>query len=307
MHEKARPQHVLKKAIPYILIGCIFTSAQALFAKLLENNVSIPFLVFARCLINSVILTLWIVCSRSTVSFRTILRSRKKRLLLARGLFGTMGIYGFYIALKFISLSSAIVLMYSIPIFVPIVSRVWLKLKIFPKIYIGIVIAFLGIILILRPGTDVFNIGGFIAIFGAIMGAISTLCIRLLHYEEPKERILAYYFYIALMVSTMVLLFSEEAIPRLNLEMIIYLLLVGISSTLFVFFLTLATKYAPSRLISPFLYASVVFSMIPDIYIFHKKPSIYFMLGTLLIVIGTIYLVKSYPKNDLVYHEKKKK
>ncbi len=307
MHEKTRPQLVLKKAIPYILLGCLFTSLQALFAKLLENSISIPFLVFSRCLINSVILTLWIVCSRSTVSFRTILRSRNKKLLLARGLFGTIGIYGFYIALKFISLSSAIVLMYSIPIFVPIVSRVWLKIKIFPKIYIGIVIAFIGIVFILRPGSDVFNIGGVIAIFGAIMGAIATLCIRMLHYEEPKERILAYYFYIALMVSTMVFIFSEKTIPKLNAEMIIYLLLVGISSTLFVFFLTLATKYAPSRLISPFLYASVIFSIVPDVYIFHKRPSIYFIIGVLLTIVGTIYLVKNYPKNDLVYHEKKKK
>ena len=104
-----------------------------------------------------------------------------------------------------------------------------------------------------------------------------------------------------------VLLFSLLLYPidsPATLLNFLLVLIIGVCSYLYQFFLTAAGKYAPVRLTSSFLYFAVVISLFFDWFIWKMLPSTTSFIGMGLIVIGAVLLVLLYPKED--YKKNKK-
>jgi drug/metabolite transporter (DMT)-like permease len=71
---------------------------------------------------------------------------------------------------------------------------------------------------------------------------------------------------------------------------------IGVLGLIFQLFFTLSTKYAPARLISPFYYSTVIFSVILDYLIWHVSIDTYKIIGIALVLLGVCLVVLLYPK-----------
>ncbi|MCK4934735.1 MAG: DMT family transporter [Simkaniaceae bacterium] len=289
-----------KKAIILILISSVFLALQAMFVKLAAPYVNASILVFDRAFICLIAIYVAAAFHFPRHVFKGLYKTKHFKKHLIRSCFGMAGIFGFYLALSMISLANATVLVLTIPLFVPIIGRVWKKIKIPAKMWIGILIAFIGVIILVKPDQGIISIGALLALSGGVFGAVGHVGVRHLHYyREPSIRIISYYCTITAFFGLIAALVTPGTYAiSWSMELFLLLLMVGFSTLGCQVCLTVAGKHAPMRLLSPFLYFSVIFTIFPDYFIWHDHLTISAIIGILLIAFGTIIKVLLFPKKE---------
>ncbi|MEM7174312.1 MAG: DMT family transporter [Chlamydiota bacterium] len=292
----------LKVAIPLMLATAFFLSLQALFVKLISPRLSVNVLTFTRCLINLIVFLAWYLIRKRGRSWRVLVHTKQWKLHAIRAAAGIGAIYCFYYGVHLLSLSSATLLTFSFPLFVPIVARLWLKIKLFHRLWWGLGVSFAGLVFILRPEKGVFDAWALIPLLGALGVATAVISVRRLHYTEPTDRIMAYFFVIGTGISGLIMIiFPSWAKSTFSLYTLGIALLVGVLAVLCQTLLTLAMKYAPARLLSPFFYVTFVFGAGFDWLIFQQPLHLGIAIGFLLVVIGSGLVIAFYPKEDLIF------
>lgn len=172
--------------------------------------------------------------------------------------------------------------------------------------WIGLTIAFVGVLFILRPDAGIINIGALIGLMGGLFGAVAMIGIRRLHHVgEPSPRIMAYFFTSLMIVGFITsLLIPQTYSIELTGKVIFYLVMVGLMTVGYQTCLTYAGKHAPMRLLMPFLYLTTIFTLFPDSYIWHDHLTWGIFLGIALIIIGTVLKVLLFPKHDVILNKK---
>ena len=114
-----------------------------------------------------------------------------------RGLAGVAAVSCYFYAIARLPLADAVLLNQSIPLFVPLVERVWLGEPIPPRLWRVLLIGFAGLLLILRPGFGVFQPVALVGLASAALASIAQVGIRRLTRTEPVTRIVFYFGLIA--------------------------------------------------------------------------------------------------------------
>jgi len=197
-----KPHLNIKKLIPIILLADVMIALQGASVKLAGEYFSTNFLVFARLCMNLVFLLLWVGYRRG--SFRALYQTKAWKNHAIRSFCGVGAIYAYYLGLFYMPISSATLLFFSFPLFIPIVTLVWLKIPIIHRLWWGLGIAFVGLMFILRPGMGVFNPYALIPLAGAVLGAIAGVAVRQLHYTDAPRTIMAYAFSVGVIISAIV-------------------------------------------------------------------------------------------------------
>ena len=290
-----KPHLNLKKLIPIILLADVMIALNGASVKLAAEYFSSNFLVFVRFCLNLIFLLIWIGYKRG--SFRSLYQTKAWKNHAIRSLCGVGAIYAYILGVIHLPISPATLLFFSFPLFIPIVTRVWLKIEIMHRLWWGLGIAFVGLIFIIKPGSGLFNPYAIIPLFGAVLGAISGVAIRQLHYTDSPRTIMAYACSTGVVISAIVQLVQFNMADELfTLTSVVLLIFVGLFSTTFQGLYTLAARYAPSRLLSPFIYLSFFFTAIEDILILKLPMHLGLFIGFFLVLLGTIIYVLMYPK-----------
>src|SRR6185436_677769 len=119
---------------------------------------------------------------------------------------GLASMYCYFYAIARLGLSEAILLNYSLPLFMPLIARAWLREEVPPRLWRALALGFLGILLILRPGTGVFRPAALAALLAAVLAALAQVGVRRLTRTEPITRIVFYFALISTVVSAVPLL-----------------------------------------------------------------------------------------------------
>jgi drug/metabolite transporter (DMT)-like permease len=200
---------------------------------------------------------------------------------LLRGLAGLAAMYCFFYALAHMRLAEAVLLNYSLPLFMPMIERFWLKEPIPPGLWRSLVLGFAGVMLILKPGAGVFQPVALVGVCAALLGALAQVGVRRLTRSEPTTRIVFYFGIIATAVSAGAVP-SVWVAPQPALWLV--LLALGTAATLGQLFLTRAYAQAPAARVGPFIYAAVVFAALFDWVLWDQLPDPTSMAGAVLVV-----------------------
>jgi drug/metabolite transporter (DMT)-like permease len=95
---------------------------------------------------------------------------------------------GFW-AIGHLPLAQAVALSYSTPIFVTIAAVIFLHEQVRARRWAAVALGFVGVIIIVRPGTDGFSAGTLVALAAALLSGIVSIQIKLLSRTEPADRI----------------------------------------------------------------------------------------------------------------------
>jgi drug/metabolite transporter (DMT)-like permease len=198
-----------------------------------------------------------------------------------RAFFGVLIVYFFVISLQTIPLVDAMMLNNSAPIFIPIIAYFVLKIPINHRLWFAIALGIIGIILILRPDKQMFNIGGVWALMSALAMSLSWICIRKLTYTEPISRIIFYFFTLAMILSAIPLIWTWQPLPKNSVW--VFLVLSGGCYLGCSWFFALAAKRISVTMISMLFYSSVVFTVFLDGFFFHQFLGVLTALGVILV------------------------
>lgn len=209
---------------------------------------------------------------------------------LTRGIAGLGAMYCFFYALAHLPLAEAMLLNYSMPLFIPIVALVWLHERSAKRVWLGIALGFLGVLFILKPGFGLFSGAAAIGLAAAVLAAIAMVSIRRLTRTESSSRIVFYFSLISTLGSMLPLWWAWRTPP---VELWLPLLLLGPIATAAQLLLTRAYAYAPAAEVGPFIYTSVVFAGIVGWLVWGEMPDGAAWIGAACIGAAGIYAIRT--------------
>ena len=230
-----------------------------------------------------------------------VLRSRnisinvhENKLILLRAIFGTFATVAIYYTYKTMILVDALSIEQLSPLFVVALSVKFLDEKIDFRRIIIFFVAFVGTILIVKPGLRFNLFPCFIGLLGGLSNATGKVMVRELRNSEPL-RIVNYYAFISSLCALFFLLLQNSFILP-NLEYLPILIILGVINLFAQISLTMAFKYSPASLVSLYAYMKIIFGIFIGIIFFREIPDIFSVAGVFFILI-TGYLNYRFSKN----------
>ena len=202
---------------------------------------------------------------------------------VVRGLAGVCAVGCYFYAIARLRLADAVLLNQSMPLFIPLVERAWLGARIPRRLWGVLALGFAGLVVILRPGTGVFEPAALVGLASAVFASISQVGIRRLTRTEPVTRIV---FYFGLVGSVVALPPGAWWWKSPSAFTWAILLLMGLFATVGQMTLTRAYLHAPAASVGPFLYAGPVFAGLLDWLIWDRLPDALFVVGAAVVVLA---------------------
>ncbi len=271
-------------------LGMFSLSVNDMTYKNLTMNFPVWEAVFFRAISGSII-SLFLVYRSGIVSIKT--KKPVRHFVRAFSAVGCVVLYIF--GIKYLLLSENIAIAHSAPIIAALLAVPILGEKIGIHRIFAITIGFIGVLIIVKPGTDLFQLKSLLPIGSALFMASVYLSTRSLMNTETSTSIVFYYSF-ALLFTSIIFFPPDFVIPdAFNLTLALSL---GVMGSLGHYFMSQAARHADVAVTSAFEYTSFIFVGIMGYLFFYEIPSKSVVIGAILIIISGIYVAYREKKND---------
>ena len=278
-------------AIAWMILAGLCFSATGVFVKLSGGLLIVWTVIFGRSAVIAIMTFILSKIQNRSLSFE------EPKWLIVRCISGLSAMACYFYAIPLISLTTAVVLQWTSPLFVALFSGYLIKERVSPFLFVCIGFAFTGTILIISPSFEAIEINALYALISGILSAIAYLSIRQLRSTATSESVV---FWFAIFCVIFSFPFSVKELLTLSNYEIQVLIGVGFTAGIGQIGMTKAYHAAKAAYIGAFSYSTVVVSWIYGFFIFNEILSIWDMVGTLLIVGSGIFLATTSPKTENV-------
>ncbi len=268
-----------------LVLASFFFSLMTLCVKNIDKSIPIYELVFFRSLL-SLVITLSIINLKNINPW-----GNNRPLLILRGVLGTLALVCIFYAIRNMPLSISTVIQYTYPIFISIFAAIFINEKISRNIFFALIIGWIGIIIILNPtqlsniNVEIKNLYIAIAFIGSICTSLAYVTVKKLLFTENVYVIIEYFPLVSLISLSPIVLINWVT-PNIN--QLIWIIGIGLFTQLGQTFLTIGLKKMPASNASAINYLQVLFGSIWGVLFFSEVININFLIGALLVLLGTI-------------------
>lgn len=125
-------------------------------------------------------------------SGRAVFHTRQLPRYLLRSTIGVGSMLCAFWAVGHLPMAQAIALSYSAPLFVTIAAVIWLDEVVRRRRWTAVILGFIGVLVIVRPGTEGFSTGSLVAVAAAVLSAIVAIQIKQLSRVDAPDTIVFY-------------------------------------------------------------------------------------------------------------------
>jgi drug/metabolite transporter (DMT)-like permease len=236
-----------------VLTSALLFAGVGALVKAASVDLPIEVIVFFRNAVAMAFLIPWLQIRHRGLSLRTSC----PHLHLLRAASGLGAMYCFFIALKLLRLADAMLLCYTLPIFIPIIEWFWLKEPVSRQTKIAVIVGFIGIALVLKPGFGLFQAAGLVGLASGLLAALAIVGIRRMTATEPVVRVVFYFTVFGTLVSAVPLAWTWQTPQGLMLWVLCGM---GVLAIMAQMCLTKGYSLAPAGQVGPFNYGNVVFA-----------------------------------------------
>ena len=276
--------HIPLSAVLLIVIASACFTSVDVTVKHLSQRYPVPLLVWARWGVQ-LLLTLAIIAPRLRWN---LVRTNNLPLQIVRGLVLVGSGTCFFIALKFLPIAEATALNYTSPMLVTLMAGFFLGEKLTKPRWAFIVSGFIGMLVIVRPGTEVLNPAAFFALGAAGLYATFQILTRKLAGED----LMVLLFYPCLvgtvLLSLVVPFFHYSA--WYPISDILLFIGIGVMGFLGHMLFIRAFQVASASAIAPFTYSQLIWSTLAGWAVFGSFPDGWTMAGIVVIAGSGIVL-----------------
>jgi len=236
-----------------VLASAMLFAGVGALVKVASAGLPTEVIVFFRNAVATVFFVPWLMMRSGSLTLKT----NCLHLHLLRAGAGLGAMYCFFFALKFLRLADAMLLCYTLPIFIPIFEWLWLREPVSRQTKVAVMVGFIGITLVLKPGFGLFQAAGLVGLASGMLAALAIVGIRRMTVTEPVVRIVFYFTMFGTAVSSIPLAWTWQ-----NPEghMLWALCLMGVLAVMAQMCLTKGYSLAPAGQVGPFSYGNVVFA-----------------------------------------------
>lgn len=289
--------------IVFLVLGIALFSVQDLILKLLSDAYPLSQAMLFRSL---TALPLVAMIVHFDGGLKSLLTPGMKR-MIGRGfvVFAPYALY--YLALAALPIATVIALFFAAPLFITVLSVVLLKEKVGPPRWIAVAVGFGGVILMARPGTDMFDWAAFLAVAAAATYALAMISARSLGKTETASAMAfwgnAVFLFCAIVLS---LVFGTGAFEGASHKSLVFLTrawvtptptdlalmcLCGVIAAVALTLLTQAYRLGEASIVSSFEYSSMIWGVVYGWIFFSDWPTNVGWIGIAIIVGSGLFVL----------------
>lgn len=242
------------------------------------------YMVFWRSLFGAVVL--FPLFLRSGVAQ---LRTRRLPLHFLRSACSLFAMVGIFYSIAHVPLAQGMAVNYSAPLFATIGAAILLGETLHRRRIVAVLIGFLGMLVVVRPGFADIHIGILAALMGAVAMAGSLLCVKKLSATEPTQVIILYGNTLCLPISLLLALNYWQPMTWHDAGV---MAIIGVVSSTAQWFLAKALSMADAGAVLPMDFMRLVFVTIIGIALFGETPDVFTLVGAGLILVSTVYIAR---------------
>lgn len=218
--------------------------------------------------------------------------------VLVRAIFEVVGRLFFTLAIVFTPLSSASAILQATPLVVVMGAALFLGERVGWRRWIAILIGFIGVLIIIRPGLESFEQSSLLAVIGMLGFAGRDLATRAASPALSHLQLGIYGFFILIPTGIFMLIFNigpdnqgltNQGFIWLNITSSVQILAATLFGVMAYYWLTIAMRNGDVSVVAPFRYTRIVFALILGAVIFGERPDSLTLLGIVIIVGSGIY------------------
>lgn len=271
-----------RRGILWMLAAMMMFSGTNAFAKLLMADYPVMQVVWARYFFQFLLLSLFLGPRLLRVMATNKLKAQLVRSFL---LLGTSVL--FFFGLSQVALADISAIMFVAPILVTALSMPVLGERVGPRRWAGIIIGFVGALIIIRPGFGIMQSAAIFPLGAACLYALYQISTRLIGRADGALTTLLYTASAGTVITTaLVALFWET--PDLVGWMMMAAL--GVTSNLGHFSMIKAYQAAPAATVAPFSYVNLLWATLFGFVLFSELPDPWTISGAIVIAASGLYI-----------------
>jgi drug/metabolite transporter (DMT)-like permease len=268
----------------YVLMAMIVFSSQDTLSKILVADYS-PFqIAWCRYAINLTVLVPFVLRSRGNA-----LKTRMPWIQLARGLAVAGSAVVFMAGLGKMPIADATAIQFVSPLLITAFSIPLLGEKVGARRWTAVIIGFAGILVIVRPGSEAFQLGALLPLFSAALWALGMVLTRRIKNAETPLTTLTISTLVAVAILSAILPFVWTPV---TLRAALLLLAMGIISIVGQFLMILGYSRRPASVLAPLSYTQMVWSTLSGVIVFGAIPGLSTWVGGAIVVVSGLYVLR---------------
>ena len=268
-----------------LMTGCMLTYViNDAFMKLLFSEIALFQAIFLRSLIT--VLPILVMTWITKVAIRN-LSYLNKRLLLGRVSAEICATIAFLLALKHMPLANVTAILQALPLAITMAAALFLSEPVGWRRWIAILLGFTGVLIIVRPGLEGFNIYSLSALAAIFFITAREIFTRKLTSKVPTITV-ALSTVIGIGMFSGIMMIGTEWQP-VNASSWLLILGAGVSVLIATFLSVMAMQTGEISFVSTFRYTAMLGAIGVGILIFDDWPDQLTLVGTLIIVLTGIY------------------
>ncbi len=288
----------------HIVLGCACTvmatflfGVMAMAGKLLTENHHPAEIVFYRYALPLLPIFLFMIWRRGRAVFTVRERGASVGLFL-RCVCGVLAMGMHVAALMYLPIADEKVISFTSSLFTPVIAYFILKEHFGLRRFAAILIGFGGVILIAGPTGNIHFLGLGFALVAALMDAVMITTLRYL----KRENALTITFYLSVFGSVAAGVFMPfVAQPFVEMKEVLLMLLVSLCGLGAQLCMTYASRFAPSAVVAPFMYTSLIWAIIFDVAIWSNIPTLTVILGAVIIIGANLFILYREQKSHVTH------
>jgi drug/metabolite transporter (DMT)-like permease len=269
--------HIPLSAIALIVLSCACFTAVDVTVKVLSQRYPVPLLVWARWAVQ----TLLIVALFAPKRRLDLVRTRRLPLQLVRGAVLIGSSVCFFSSLRFLPLAEATALNYTSPILVTLMSAWLLGERLTRSRWIFVAAGFVGMLLVVRPGSDMLTPAALFAVVAAFLYATFQILTRRLAGEDLMV-LLTYPSLVGTGVLSLIVPFFIDGTWYPVVDTVAFVCIGILGFTGHLLFIR-AFQRASASAIAPFTYTQLLWSTLAGWLVFGTFPDSWTLAGIVVI------------------------
>jgi len=277
------PVPVLKPVL-VLMTGILLLDVMGVFIRILSATYPPTELAVFRNLFGLIPSALVLLASAKWHSQGRRVTFRQWPLALVRGLFVTFAQLCFYLALTRLEFATVGTLAYAAPLIVTALSVPLLGERVGPWRWSAVIVGFLGVIMIMQPGSDAFTWAALLPIGAALGYGTSSVLVRWIDDDVPSALVNLYSTASAMAGALVLMLLLHEPVAIASLRDLGLIVIMGCAGGLGVLCLIIAYRMVAPAALAPFEYSGIAFAFAIGWLVFDEAPFERLFPGVILIV-----------------------
>ncbi len=217
----------------------------------------------------------------------SILRTNQKNLHLLRSVLGIAAMGFAFYAFSLMPLAEAISILHTSPLFMTALSVILLRESVGIRRWSAIILGFIGMLMVVRPGADMLASGSLFMLAAAFLIGCTTIVIRHLGKIDDPVCITFYFTVTGIAVSTAgIFIQGWQQPPLLDLALLI---MVGLFGGVAQYLMTLSYQHLAVGVVAPLKYLTIVFGGSIAFLVWDEVPDLQSVFGISIIIVSGLY------------------